>query len=178
MRNRPKSLGACAVWFLWQWVPFQANFSMAVHGDGLTEQQGHHQAWLTGLYTFATPGLSLSKQCFKNLHGLRLCKAIFLFYFFFRKLYLMSFLTFPCCNLSLLFLIQSSVDMERSFPPSCHQLFLCWKLFLWLSSVIPGGSHSPFWDVFLSLLPPGPSSQSLPWWCCCCVGAEQSAGIP
>lgn len=40
---------ALFVWLLWQWMLFKAKFSMAVHGDGLTEQQVPHQARLTGL---------------------------------------------------------------------------------------------------------------------------------
>lgn len=104
---------ALFVGFLCQWMLFYAKFFMAAHGDGLTEQQVHHQAHLTG--RFCHTWTKFVSVVLKNLQELGLCKAIFFFYLFFRKLFLVSFLIFPCCILSSLFFVQSSGGTERSF---------------------------------------------------------------
>lgn len=54
---------------------FYAKFSMAVHGDGLTEQQVHHQALLTGLLHFGHTWTGFVQAVLKNLQQLRLIAA-------------------------------------------------------------------------------------------------------
>lgn len=78
-------------------------------------------------YTFVMPEIGLSELYLMACSNGDCAKLPF-FFFFPRKFFLMSFLTFSCCNLSSLFFLLSAVDMDSSFPPSCHWLFMCWKI--------------------------------------------------
>lgn len=70
-------------------------------------------------HTLAIPEIGLSKLYLTTCSDGRSAKLLF---------FLMSFLTFSCCNLSSLFLFLSAADMESRFFPSCQWLFMCLKI--------------------------------------------------
>lgn len=103
----------------------------------------------------------------KNLQQLRLCKAIFLFHFFFQEAVSNIFLNLLQFKLIIFYPIFCGHGEELSsllpLVVSVLEDYSCGSPQLSLVQTKQPWWLTPFWGVFLSLLPPGPSSQSLPW---------------